>query len=331
MKYSIIVPTYNSEKWIKQCVGSVLAQTLKAFDLIIIDSGSTDETIEWIRSIGDARIKIYSTNTRLGIVENWQRITSIPRNEFMTILGHDDVIYPDYLKIIDNLILLFPDAGLYQTQFNFIDGNGELIRQCLPMKMQITPESYLESVLQNTIEVTATGFMVRSKMYDAIGGIPPYPNLLYADIELWLQLIKQSYLAVAPDICFEFRFHTDNTSKSFGSARHAAFERFVDFIHGLEKENATYKSIIQRNAGGFLKNHVIGSCHKLIYIPQVKRNNASMDDIIISAKRCAQKLFPTTDFRPEKFPGILLAKLIDSNIFLRNLFLFYQSFKKRTF
>ncbi len=331
MKYSFIVPTYNSQRWIQQCIGSVLAQTLKDFEIIVLDSGSTDGTLDYVNSMGDSRIKIYPTQIRLGIVENWQRIPSIPRNEFMTILGHDDVLYPNYLATIDALIQRFPDAGLYQTHFNFIDGEGKLIRACAPMRAKIGPAELLESVLQNVIEITATGFMVRTKDYDAMDGIPPYPNLLYADIELWLKLIQDRYLAVAPDNCFEFRLHLNNTSKSTGEFRFTAFEMLIDFFSSLKTRNAIDEKIIEKNVAAFLKNHVVGSCHKLIYISKANRTGVTMDSIIASAKKCVQKIAPDLNFHPEQYPGIRLAKIIDGNAALRNLFLFYKSFQKRMY
>lgn len=331
MKYSIIVPTYNSERWIQTSVNSILAQTFPGFDIIILDSGSTDGTLAWISSLNDDRIRIYTTDERLGITENWQRIVTIPRNEFMTIMGHDDVLYPDYLSTIDNLIEQFPDAGLYQTHFNFIDGKGKLIRACTPIKKVMKPDQLIESVLQNKIEIVATGFVMRSSDYDEVGGIPPYPNLLYADTELWIKLISHSYLAVSPKACFDFRFHIDNTSKSPGKIRLIAFERMIDFFCQLKNENAGYRVIIENNGEAFLKSYVVGACHKLIYVPKNNRDNVTMELIIGSAKKCAQKLLPGIQFLPEKFSAIRLAKLIDSNIFLRRLFLFYKSFQKRTF
>lgn len=331
MKYSIIVPTYNSERWIQSSVNSILAQTFPDFNIIILDSGSTDGTLAWIRSLNDARIRVFTTNERLGITENWQRIVTIPRNEFMTIMGHDDVLYPDYLSAIDNLIKQFPDAGLYQTHFNFIDGKGKLIRACTPIERIIKPDQLIESVLQNKIEIVATGFMMRSRDYDAMGGISPYPNLLYADTELWIKLISHSYLAVAPEVCFDFRFHIDNTSKSPGKIRLIAFERMIDFFCRLKSENAEYKVIIEKNGEAFLKSYVIGACHKLIYVSKSNRGDVTMETIIESAKNCAQKLLPGIHFLPEKFRAIALARLIDSNVILRSLFLFYKSFQKRTF
>jgi glycosyltransferase involved in cell wall biosynthesis len=329
--YSFIVTTYNSEGWIQQCISSVLAQSFTGFDILVLDSGSSDGTLAYLKSIKDSRIKIYTTPNRLGIVENWQRITGIPRNEFMTILGHDDILYPDYLASIDQLIQQFPDAGLYQTHFNFIDGNGQLIRACHPMNPVILPGELLEAVLQNTIEITATGFMVRSKDYDAVGGIAVYPNLLYADIELWLKLILDNYLAISRANCFEFRLHINNTSKSTGTFRFTAFEMLIDFLDSLKKTSAKYQLIIDKNIGAFLKNHVVGSCHKLIYIPKGNRNQVTMDGIIASAKRCARKIAPYLDFKPEQYAGIRVAKLVDSSSLLRKMFLFYKGFQKRMY
>ena len=331
MKYSFIVPTYNSERWIQLCINSILAQTYTGFNIIILDSGSSDNTLQWLSSLNDRRIKIYPTTVRLDIVQNWQRAINVPRNEFMTIMGHDDILYPNYLNTINKLVESNPDAGLYQTHFNFIDADGKIIRAGVPMNKQLTPADFLNGILKNNIEITATGFMVRSKMYDEAGGIPPYPQLLYADTELWLKLILKSYLAVAPETCFEFRFHINNTSKSTGEVRLIAFEKMIDFFGELEKENVTYKNLIHKNGLLFFKSYVIGSCHKLIYIQKENRGDVTMNSIIASSKRCVQKLLPNEVFEPVNFPQIWLAKFIDSNIITRYFFLTYKSFQKRTF
>jgi glycosyltransferase involved in cell wall biosynthesis len=331
MKYSFLMPTYNSMRWIKTSIRSLLEQTYTHFDIIIVDSGSSDGTIEWLKSIGDDRIRIFESDKRLNIVENWSRFTSIPKGKYMTIMGHDDKLYPSYLHTIDKLINSYPDAGLFQTHFNFIDGKGNVIRACAPMRQQYSPTELTEAILKHDIEITATGFMMLSELYDGVGGIPDYPNLLYADTELWIKMILNSCLVVAPETCFEFRFHIENTSKSPGPGRLNAFERMVDFLSGLKGKNRDFASIIDENAENFLRNYAIGSCHKLLYVPKNNRGGVTMDKIVNSARRCAQKLIPGKRFEPNKFGGIVAAKAIDSNIITRNLFLFFKSYQKRTF
>lgn len=331
MKYSFIVPTYNSGRWIKQCINSILAQSHAGFNLIIIDSGSTDDTLKWIRSLNDERISIYETQTRLSIVENWERIKSIPRNEFMTIAGHDDVFYPDYLQTMHELILNNPSATLFQTHFNFIDSKELVIRKCKKMEDEINAYLFLERFLQDKIEITATGFMVRSKDYDSIGGIPPYPDLLYADIVLWHQLILQGLLIVSPEVCFGFRTHSNNTSKGFSLKRLRAFEMLVHYLKALQDADIQYHRIVSKYGYSFLKNFVKGSCHKLIYVPRGNRNEVTMQSIIDTGKRSAFDLLGDDSFSPQKSFQILIAKCIDNNLIFRNLFLLWKSLSKRVY
>ena len=128
MKYSIILPVFNGGEYFKLCVKSILGQSFSDFNLLVLDSGSSDGSIEWIKGLNDNRIKIYPTEKRLTIEENWTRIRSIPRNEFMTIIGHDDLFDKNYLQQMDELINHYPDASLYQSHFRFIDAAGSIMR-----------------------------------------------------------------------------------------------------------------------------------------------------------------------------------------------------------
>src|SRR5690349_8749851 len=132
MKYSIVLPVRNGGEYIKQCVSSILGQTMPEFNLIVLDNNSSDGTGAYIKSIKDSRIILYESPRSLTIEENWARITKIKKNEFITLIGHDDLLGPDYLSIMDELIRRFPDASLYQSYFNFIDNNGREIKKCKP-------------------------------------------------------------------------------------------------------------------------------------------------------------------------------------------------------
>src|SRR5690349_19976291 len=132
-KYSIILPVKNGGQFVKECIQSILNQTDHSFNVIILDSGSTDDTLSYIESLHDYRIELYTTNKPLTIEENWSRIKEVSKNEFITIIGHDDLLMPDYLKIMTQLIKAHPHASLYQTHFRFIDSNGNFVRSCKPM------------------------------------------------------------------------------------------------------------------------------------------------------------------------------------------------------
>src|SRR6476660_6078686 len=110
LKYSIILPVRNGGEYVKECVHSLLSQSLDNYNIIILDSGSTDGTTEWIKSLDNRKIIYYPSGKDLSIEQNWARIKDVTKNEFMTMIGYDDLLHPGYLKEMDELINKYPDA-----------------------------------------------------------------------------------------------------------------------------------------------------------------------------------------------------------------------------
>jgi glycosyltransferase involved in cell wall biosynthesis len=325
MKFSIILPVRNGGEFVKECVSNILTQSFTDFDLLILDNNSTDGTLEWIQSVSDNRIKVYPSQKPLSIEENWGRITSIPKNEFITLIGHDDILNNDYLETMHNLILSHPDAGLYQTHFTYINTKGEKIRSCKPMSEIESAEDFLTKFLLREIDVMGTGFMMRSKDYDLLGGIPPYSNLLFADFELWINLSKISYKTTSSKECFSFRLHQSTTTVSPDIKFHQAFGKFIYFLNSLKKEKESFDTIIIKYAGEFLTFYCRGLSHRLLRTPMSKRSGLTVAQFINDCKQYAKLLGIEDVFNPNKIFTIRLAKMIDSNAFTRFVFL---SFKK---
>src|SRR5436190_15440780 len=107
-KYSIILPVRNGSNHVKECIASILSQTFRDFELIILENASTDNTCDIIHSFADDRVNIYSTDNVLTIEENWNRAVSVSKKEFITLIGHDDVLDTDYLQVMNDLINRHP-------------------------------------------------------------------------------------------------------------------------------------------------------------------------------------------------------------------------------
>ncbi len=97
--FSIISPVRNGGDYVKECVNSILAQTLQDFNLVVLDNSSTDGTRKLAGITERCASSPFIKQTRsLSIEENWSRIKDVLRNEFMTMIGHDDVLLPHYLE-----------------------------------------------------------------------------------------------------------------------------------------------------------------------------------------------------------------------------------------
>lgn len=323
-KFSIIIPVRNGGDYLKTAIQSIMAQTFMYFDLIIIESGSTDDSLSYIKSINDKRVVLYTTNESLGIEANWARILKVKRNEFMTILGQDDILHPDYLEKMNSLINQQPDASLYQTHFDYINATGSTIRPCQQMQEIEPMPVFLTAMLENKIDFMASGFMMRSKDYDSIGGVPNYPNLLFADYELFLNLAKLRYMAVSPQTCFAFRIHQSTTTVSADLKFQQAFGQFVGYLETLGKEDNTYKNIIAKHGEAFLLLYCKGLVHRLIRKPKKLRPGVSVAGFIQQCKDYANRLMLENPLEPEKLFSIKLAKWIDKFAIGRSAFLLYK-------
>src|SRR4051812_49077707 len=131
-RFSIILPVRNGANHVRQCVDSILRQSCNDLELLVLENASTDNTIEIIKSFNDHRIKIFPAPEPLSMADNWKRAVAVDKSEFMTLIGHDDVLDADYLKGMNELIAAHPTASLFQAHFRYIDGGGRETGRCQP-------------------------------------------------------------------------------------------------------------------------------------------------------------------------------------------------------
>lgn len=328
-KFSIILPVRNGGELVKECVKSILSQTLDDFDLLVLDNFSSDGTSEWLKSLSDSRIKIYSSEKALTIEQNWNRIIEIPKGEFMTLIGHDDLLDENYLQETNRLIESNPSASLYQSHFRFVGIDGLKIRSCKKMNKVYNGKEYLKSILTDELDTMGTGYMMRSKDYDKSGGIPYYPNLLFADHALWIKLTSISKMVVNENETFSYRLN-QSISKTSGAAAYIdAFLKFLDFIYEIGNENEDRKAIIARYSPEYIRYYCTSLAHRLLKTPIQERKGKTVSSFIMECKRIADKLSPNNTFHPLKQLNIRLAQIIDKNLLLqRSYFLFKKVYKR---
>jgi glycosyltransferase involved in cell wall biosynthesis len=262
-KFSIILAVRNGWPYVQECVESVLAQSYRDFDLIVLDNQSTDNTVRWLQSQSDSRIRLYHSSAPLSIVESWARAKDVAKNEYMTLIGHDDTLDPGFLEAIKGLIDRFPDAKLYQAGFRFINSTGEKIRSCKPVPVRETPAQYLQGRFSRERDVTGTGIVMRSAEFDRLGGLPRFERLFFADDALWLSLMEGGYKAYDPADLYSVRMHPKKESTTKPSAWPSllrGLNQFSDFLHGYAGGDAA-REVMEKDAPRFMLKY-----HQNLYI-----------------------------------------------------------------
>jgi glycosyltransferase involved in cell wall biosynthesis len=272
-------------------VESILAQTYPHFDLLVLDNNSTDNTVPWLKTLTDARIRLQTSASSLSMVDSWARITSVPRQEFMTIIGHDDTLDPGFLAAVKDLIDRHPDAGLYQTGFRFINPDGQTIRYSKPVPEIEKPADYLRGRFEFQRDITGTGYVTRSADYDRVGGIPPFERLAFADDALWLSLMSGRYKAAEPSPFCAVRHHPKKESVSIDwSEILVGLNRLSDFVQSYVENDAETKAAAEAYSDGFMLAY-----HRNLYIRALvdashtggKVSSADYARLVSSLKKCA--------------------------------------------
>ena len=254
IKFTLIIPSYNGGGYLKECVASILAQTYRGFTLAVLDDGSTDGSLEWLRGLDEPRLTLYPAPEHLGIVRNWGRALEIPKAEFMTIIGQDDLLGPDYLAVMDALTRKHPDAGLYHAHFRFIDASGKVIRPCRPLPAREKAAQYLTALFTGSRDTYGTGYLMRSARYEAVGGIPAFEKLLFADDALWMALMDGSYKATASEACFSCRLHPASASGGTGwQSWLAAMPPYAAFLADTAARDPDFSRAYADHASGYFE------------------------------------------------------------------------------
>ena len=95
---SVCLPTYNGANYIEEALRSILNQTYQDFELLIVDDGSTDATLDIVQSFSDPRIQLHRNPARLGIPANWNRCLELAGGAFVCVFHQDDVMLPENLE-----------------------------------------------------------------------------------------------------------------------------------------------------------------------------------------------------------------------------------------
>ena len=190
---SVIIPAYNAEKFIKGTINSVLNQTFRDLELIVINDGSTDGTLEVISSFSDSRLQVFSY-PNAGPQKSRNRGIEQAKGEYLSFLDSDDLWTPDKLERQLQALQENPDAAVAYSWTDFINESGERLPGGQHFKF--TKDVYEQLLLGDFIGSGSNPLIRR----DALLNVGPFDESLVGgqDWEMWLRLAAQYHFAVVP-------------------------------------------------------------------------------------------------------------------------------------
>ncbi|MDY6782131.1 MAG: glycosyltransferase [Cyanobacteriota bacterium] len=182
---SIIIPVYNGEKTIEKTLNSVFQQTFQDIEILIIDDGSQDKTLEIVNKTGESKLKIHSQKNS-GQAAARNKGIELAKGEYIAFLDADDLWTPDKLERQLNSLQTHPEAAVAYSWTDYIDESGSFVQH--GRKISAEGDVYSELLTNNFIE-NGSNVLVRKSALDEVGNfetsLPPA-----ADWDMWLRLAK---------------------------------------------------------------------------------------------------------------------------------------------
>lgn len=203
---SIIVSTYNRKSLLKRAINSLLNQSVKDFEIIVVDDCSTDGTQKYVKSIGDPRIKYLKTKKNSGSDSHPKNLgIKEARGEYVAFLDDDDTWRPDALKILEKYIRITNVDLVYGDYLNITRKKKE---PGWSIDFSVSTLSKMNYIAMPTV-------LVRREALLEVGGFDEsVPK--FKDWNLWLRLQKRGYkLLHIPIIVAEVTSQPDSISKKF--------------------------------------------------------------------------------------------------------------------
>lgn len=196
---TVVIPLFNKARYVRRAVQSVLMQTWRDFEIVVVDDGSTDGGAEIVRGMRDARIRLVRQANE-GVSSARNRGIMTARNELVAFLDADDRYNPGFLSVIRGLREKYPDAGAYGTSFEIIGKNadGGVTRE-VPARAaggrDVLISDYFENALSRLV-LCASATAIPKATFEAIGLFAPgVPS--GEDLDMWVRIGASFPIAVS--------------------------------------------------------------------------------------------------------------------------------------
>ena len=199
-KISVIIPLYNKEKTIKKTIESVLNQTFTDYELLVVNDGSTDNSLEIVRKINDSRIRIIDKQNE-GVSATRNRGAKEAKYNLLFFLDADDLIYSNCLESLINLHNKYKDADLWSA--NYEERTDDIKKSILSKQIRGYISQPHKQIFYGKWHFRIGSYIISKQSFNAIGGFPT--NIDVGEDFYFLNTFCSYYkVAYIPDVVMSY-------------------------------------------------------------------------------------------------------------------------------
>jgi hypothetical protein len=246
-RVSVVLAAYNGERFLGSAIESLLNQTFRDFELIVVDDCSTDKTPQVLSEFTDERMRVIRNERNLGIAETTNKGLAAARGEYIALQDHDDLSWPTRFECQVAFLNSHPQVGMVGSSCNLIDEAGALVPHW-PVEYE---DRNLKWALLWGCPFFHTSVMLRRSAIQEVGGYSSHPKYQFAeDYEFMSRVALRHSVANIPQLLACWRTHKASASNTHVSQQAAAAssisQRNISEVLGWDYVDPIYWQGVQR-------------------------------------------------------------------------------------
>lgn len=205
-KVSVVMAVYNGARYIREAIDSIFAQTFSAFEFIIVDDGSVDNTPCILATYSDPRLIVISNGRNIGLTRSLNRGIRASRGEYIARQDADDASFPERLERQVQFLESHPEVGLVGTGAQWVDAQGFPVQVWQP----VTDATKIQEMLLSSIPFLHGTFLFRRTCLEDTGGGYNEEMPVAQDCDLLLRIADRWQVTNLPDVLYIHRRHKDS-------------------------------------------------------------------------------------------------------------------------
>lgn len=249
---TVFMPVYNGLKYLPEAVQSILEQSFRHFEFLIIDDGSTDGSLEYLRELRDPRIRLIAQSKNIGLRANYNFGLAEAQGEYIAIMDQDDIAMPQRLERQWHFMQAHPEVGLCGGE---VETFGELQA---PSWVRYSDHEDIKVALLFESPICHSTVMLRSEVLREHH--LNYPDCPYAeDYGLWVAMSRVTLLANLPEVLLRYRTHQNQVSIGKSEIQNRSASKIISDQLAELGIKATTRQLAVHKRFGSAFNPIIGS------------------------------------------------------------------------